>query len=242
MKQKRLTKIFLILVIILVACCIKTTSYVKAEEEQDTRYKLINGNKVSLNSWHLKNLSYIFCRDKGSYLNGGGYESNKVIEYPIITYYDDNDKETAFENATKVTVEGADIAYILSKYDKYIKPSNAYGEIQRAYWAVLSQEKYRNSGKKDIYCNFTYNIDDSDIEAKRLYNEALGYQKYIEAVEQQKINNKNKKEKEGIIFSESSELSDGYEIALDTTKKVGNQINDNILTVGPFTAEYARSI
>ena len=249
MKQKKLTKVFLMLVIILISCCIKTISYASTyEEEQRT---LINGGSVWLDSTDLMNSPFIFCRHRGSILYGGQYKVKHSVEYPIIQYYKDKDKTIktdSIEEAESVSVEGADIAYILSKYARYPKPSSGYGPIQEAYWAILSQEKYTNykdqsTDRNGIYYNFTYSTMNGT-EARKLYDEAIGYQKYIEKVEMQKIENKNNRNDSDFVFSspiDSNKDADGYQISL-FTGDADTVFNNNIMTIGPFKTKYARSI
>lgn len=70
MKQNRIIKIFLILAIIIIACCIKTTSYASVRVEDNTTFeKLENAitkqGGISLSYTTATKNPYIFCRELG---------------------------------------------------------------------------------------------------------------------------------------------------------------------------------
>lgn len=146
MKQKWIIKIILILAIILIAGLLKTTSL--AEFTEGSFNTIISGGSAAITRNDLMTSKYIFCRDKGNPLidERPYYLDNTVrlnpANYPIITYYKGEEytggTTSDISEAKSVKVEGADIAYVFSKFDN-TKPSSGYSYIQWAYWAVLGQ-------------------------------------------------------------------------------------------------------
>lgn len=225
MKQNRIIKISLILILFLIVGLIKTMPCFGAvnwnENDIGNMMDNLRGNGVFINRTNLRTSNYIFCREHNATLTDGSVytlDTTKTnpTNYPIITYYkgenQTGDTTTNKSEAKSVKVQGADIAYIFAKFDKDKPKDGEYSKYQKAYWALLGQ----------------YSEAKLDEKSKDLYWKAQEYQKYIAEVEQFKINNHQTDK-------------DGYDIVLNTDRTTTEYVNNNIVVVGPFTANYPGS-
>ena len=171
MKQRKLIKIFLILAIILVACCIKTTSYattyIWSDNLRDSIVEKLETNKdtdkVIMLRKYLWESPYIFCREhNASFGNEREFELENKIEYPN-------------PNAPYDDAIGNKIAYIFSQAKE--RNGTNYSPVQIAYWYFLDNrdtslidnsvtalinhaETYANYRRAISVYNNKYNIDE----------------------------------------------------------------------------------
>lgn len=238
MKRKTIVKLILLAFLILMLGIWKSIPCL-AVYSWDTDIKdkiniLNKGGKIYITSEVLKNSDYIFCREKGAILPGSNFFMDPDVKpnpktYPIIKYKNQDGKDCGFEDATSVTVLGADIAYALGTYEKGSKTGDGYVDNQWVYWALLNE--YKNNGEMQAEIPAANNVEYANLSytAKKLYNESKAYQKYVQNVEEFKIKYKQKDYSPVIIPKENANIS--YEI---------NNDGETIAKVGPIIIDYAR--
>lgn len=164
MKQKKLTKILIVIFIILISCCIKTTSYAFRLEDHiwsddhinEIVKELADNSKyfVNMHVNYLYDSQYVFCRQLQTSFGEGK------------PFYLDKDKElgenprTCNDNGTEKDIQ---LAYIFSMGKT---TTEGYSPAQNLYWFMLGQKKE----------------EELDNDAKRLLSDARTYTEYRKAV------------------------------------------------------------
>lgn len=166
MKQKKLTKILLVIFIILISCCIKTTSYADDYAWSDTLSSTIveklsarneNGlheNRVQMYVNYLYNSQYVFCRQRHTSFGEGRF------------FYLDSDvnpnPRPCNDNGTEEDIE---LAYIFNQGKDTNSQNEGYSTAQYVYWYLLKPEDTPLSAK-----------------AQNLLSDAISYKEYRKAV------------------------------------------------------------
>lgn len=166
MKQKKLTKILIVIFIILISCCIKTTSYAVDYAWSDTLSSTIvkelskineNGvheNCVQMYVNYLYNSQYVFCRQRHTSFGEGR------------SFYLDSDVDPnprpCNDNGTEEDIE---LAYIFNQGKDTNSQNEGYSTAQYVYWYLLKPEDTPLSAK-----------------AQNLLSDAISYKEYRKAV------------------------------------------------------------
>lgn len=166
MKQKKLTKILLVIFIILISCCIKTTSYAVDYDWSDTQSSTIvenlsaineNGlheNRVQMYVNYLYNSQYVFCRQRHTSFGEGRF------------FYLDSDvnpnPRQCNDNGTEEDIE---LAYIFNQGKDTNSQNEGYSTAQYVYWYLLKPEDTPLSAN-----------------AQKLLSDAISYKEYRKAV------------------------------------------------------------
>lgn len=238
MKRKTIVKLILLAFLILMLGIWKSTPCLAVyswDTDIENKINILNrGGKINITSEVLKNSDYIFCREKGAILQESNFSMDPDVKpnpktYPIIKYKNQDGKDCGFEDATSVTVLGADIAYALGTYEKGSKTGDGYVDNQWVYWALLNE--YKNNGEMQAEIPAANNVEYANLSytAQKLYHESKAYQQYVQNVEEFKIKYKQKDYSPVIIPKENANIS--YEI---------NNDGETIAKVGPIIIDYAR--
>lgn len=211
MKQKKLTKILIVIFIILISCCIKTTSYAVDYAWSDTLSSTIveelsarneNGlyeNRVQMYVNYLYNSQYVFCRQRHTSFGEGRffYLDSEIPE--------NKNPRTCNDNGTEEDIE---LAYIFNQGKDTNSQNEGYSTAQYVYWYLLNPE------------------EDTPLSAKaqNLLSDAISYKEYRKAVIAHK--NANRQTDYAPIINQD---------------RAQTTIEGNFAKVGPYTINYAKA-